>query len=154
MAGLSFGSPIGYPESMWLNQQTIDAIRIMAELAMRWPHLARASDLVDVTGISFVNIQKTAHALAQSGLIETARGRHGGMRLQRPAEGIHVGEIVRAFEPQDCPVNFLMASTVDSAIASLLFQAHRGFFKPLEEMPLSELGAPGRSDAARRRLEV
>ncbi len=43
-----------------------------AELATRWPRLARASDLVAVTGISFVNIQKTVHALAIARLLETS----------------------------------------------------------------------------------
>jgi Rrf2 family nitric oxide-sensitive transcriptional repressor len=139
---------------MWLNQQTVDAIRIMAALAARWPRMARAADLVELTGISFVNIQKTVHALGQAGLLDTLRGRHGGIRLSRAPEGISVGEIVRAFEPTDCPVNFLVASTIDAAVSRLLFQAHRGFFQPLEATALSDLDLSTRAEVAPRRLEA
>lgn len=144
---------------MWLNQQTLDALRIMAEIAARAPEQVRASDLVDATAVSFVNIQKTVHALGKAGLLTTARGRYGGLRLARPADAISIGEIVRTFEGRDCPVNFLMASTVDAAISRLLFQAHRGFFHPLESARLVDI-IPMRPEAgtvavnAARRLEV
>lgn len=98
----------------------------------------RAADLAPKTGISLTNIHKTAHVLGQAGLVETVRGPHGGLRLARVAHRIAVSEIVRAFEPKDCPANFLMAGPGD-AISSLLFEAHRGFFQPLEAMRLSEL---------------
>lgn len=143
-----------YREAMWLNQQTLDAIRIMAELATRWPRLTRASDLVDVTGISFVNIQKTVHALALARLLETSRGRYGGIRLARGPDEINIGEIVRAFEPKDCPVNFLVASTVSAGISALLFKAHRGFFQPLEATTLADLDLPALNGEGRRRLEA
>lgn len=139
---------------MWLNQQTLDAIRIMAELAVRWPRLTRASDLVDVTGISFVNIQKTVHALATARLLETSRGRYGGIRLARGPDEINVGEVVRAFEPKDCPVNFLVASTVSVGISNLLFKAHRGFFQPLEAVTLADLDLPAVVSEGARRLEA
>lgn len=86
-----------------------------------------------------MNIQKTVHQLGLAQLVETQRGRHGGMRLARAPEAISVGEIVRAFEPTDCPVSFLMGSNLDAAISKLLFQAHRGFFQPLETMTLAQL---------------
>jgi Rrf2 family nitric oxide-sensitive transcriptional repressor len=145
---------IRYRGAMWLNQQTIDAIRIMAELATRWPRLARASDLVAVTGISFVNIQKTVHALAIARLLETSRGRHGGIRLARAPDEITMGEIVRAFEPKDCPVSFLMAASVSSGIANVLFKAHRGFFAPLEATTLADLDVPALAADGNRRLEA
>jgi Rrf2 family protein len=135
---------------MWLNQQTLDAIRLMAEIAGRWPNAAKAADLAAATGITPMNVQKTVHALGRAGLIETGRGRYGGVRIVRPADAISVGEIVRVFEPKDCPANFLVASERDSAISSLIFRAHRGFFQPLEETSLADIEAPFR----RRRLAL
>lgn len=126
---------------MWLNQLTIDAIRIMAELASRWPAQARASDLPAATGITFMNAQKTVHRLGLANLLETQRGRNGGIRLAHPPEAISVGEIVRAFEPTDCPVSFLAGSEIEHRISSLLFRAHREFFQPLETMTLDRLTA-------------
>jgi Rrf2 family nitric oxide-sensitive transcriptional repressor len=134
---------------MWLNQQTIDAIRIMADLATRWPDRARTADLPAATGITFMNVQKTVHRLGLAQLLETQRGRNGGIRLARPPEMISVGEIVRAFEPTDCPVNFLAGSKTERAISQLLFRAHRGFFHPLETMMLDRLaGVPSLGQAA------
>jgi Rrf2 family transcriptional regulator, nitric oxide-sensitive transcriptional repressor len=124
---------------MWLNQQTVDAIRIMAELGLTFPRRVRASDLPEPTGITFMNVQKTVHALGVAGLVETQRGRAGGIRLARAPETIAVGEIVRAFEPTDCPVSFLETSVIESNVSRLLFQAHRGFFAPLETTTLDSL---------------
>lgn len=134
---------------MWLNRQTIDAIRIMADLASRWPERARASDLPEGTGITLMNVQKTVHQLGVAQLLETQRGRNGGIRLARAPEAISVGEIVRAFEPTDCPVSFLTGSETEHAISHLLFRAHRGFFQPLETMTLDQLARdpPGRQAA-------
>lgn len=131
---------------MWLNQQTVDAIRIMAELAVTYPERVRALDLPAPTGITFMNVQKTVHALGVAGLVETQRGRAGGIRLARAADTISIGEIVRAFEPTDCPVSFLETSPIESAVSRLLFQAHRGFFAPLETTTLNLL-LPVRSPA-------
>ena len=58
---------------MWLNQRTVDAIRLMAELSARWPKAVKAAELAAITGITFLNVQKTAHALARAGLIEAER---------------------------------------------------------------------------------
>lgn len=129
---------------MWLNQKTVDAIRIMAALARLYPEAAKASDLVEPTGITLLNVKKTANLLAQSNLIETTRGRKGGLRIARPSDRIGIGEIVRAFEPNDCPVNFLMMSEIDAAISALLFRSHRAFFSQLEATTLADIAAGNR----------
>lgn len=136
---------------MWLNQQTLDAIRMMAALAGTWPNFIRASDLSGLTGVSITNVQKTANALGQARLVETARGRYGGLRLARSADAITVGDVVRAFEPKDCPVSFLTASAQDDPVSQLLFRAHRDFFQPLEATSLFALeGALRKSARASR----
>jgi Rrf2 family nitric oxide-sensitive transcriptional repressor len=124
---------------MWLNQRTVDAIRLMAELSARWPHAVKAAELAEATGITFLNVQKTAHALSRAGLLEAERGRYGGLRLVRAADEMKVAEIVRAFEPADCPANFLMTDASSDPIAKLMFRAHRGFFQPLEETTLADI---------------
>lgn len=124
---------------MWLNQRTVDAIRLMAELSARWPHAVKAAELAVITGITFLNVQKTAHALSRAGLLEAERGRYGGLRLVRAADEMKVAEIVRAFEPADCPVNFLAADQSRDPVSTLMFRAHRGFFQPLEETTLADI---------------
>lgn len=128
---------------MWLNQQTLDAIRIMAHLAVDAPAMSKATDISVKTGITVTNVQKTVYALAQGKLIETVRGRSGGVRLARTAQAIAISQIVRLFEPQDCPINFMPTAHAETALSALLFKAHRGFFQPLELAFLSDfIGNP------------
>jgi Rrf2 family protein len=124
---------------MWLNQQTFDAIRILLHLAERAPHLSRAADAAQATGVTLMNVQKTVHALGDTGLIEAVRGRHGGVRLGRPAEAITLAAIVRTLEPKDCPADFLAMGATEPRVAEVLFRAHRGFFRPLEDLTLADL---------------
>lgn len=49
--------------------------------------------------ISKNHLMKAAHQLGVAGYIETVRGRHGGLRLAKPAEAITLGEVVRHTEP-------------------------------------------------------
>ncbi len=126
-------------KAMWLNQRTIDGLRVMAGLASRDPHMVKASELAEATTITLMNMQKTVNALGQAGLIHTTRGPRGGMRLAKPADRITISEIVRVFEPTDCPVHFLMMSEIDARIARLVFDAHRGFFRALENKTLLDV---------------
>jgi Rrf2 family protein len=135
---------------MWLNQQTFDAIRILATLAEAHPALQRASDVAGATGITLMNVQKTVHALGDTGLIEAVRGRNGGVRLGRKPEAITLAAIVRVFEPKDCPAGFLPWSTADARVSDVLFRAHRGFFQPLEELTLAAILADVRQPDARQ----
>lgn len=124
---------------MWINQKTLDALQIMAVLAAHAPEQLKATQIAELTSITLMNVQKTANELGQAGLIETIRGRNGGLKLVRAANMISLGEIVRAFEPEDCPINFLSMSAVGQEISQLLHKAHRGFFQPLEAVTLADL---------------
>lgn len=129
---------------MWLNQQTLDAIRIMVALARSRPAQLRAAELCERTGITLPNIQKTAHVLGQSGLVTTTRGRNGGLKLDTEPASISIGDIVRVFEPEDCPVAFFNHDATDDPVQALMFRAHRGFFQPLETTTLASLMDGGR----------
>lgn len=124
---------------MWLNQQTIDGIRIMAALHARGDTPSRAVDLSAMTGLSTVHVQKIVHAMVNAGLIVSQRGRLGGIRLARTAQSISIADIVRAFEPADCPAGFMQVSVLPQALSGALFRAHRGFFQPLEAISLADV---------------
>jgi Rrf2 family transcriptional regulator, nitric oxide-sensitive transcriptional repressor len=134
---------------MWLNQQTFDAIQILVALAEVHPELTRASDVAAATGITLMNVQKTVHALGDTGLINAVRGRNGGVKLGRAPETITLAAIVRVFEPKDCPVGFLPWSMADARISDVIFRAHRGFFQPLEELTLAAILADVRRPTRR-----
>ena len=55
-------------------------------------------EISEVHGISRSHLTKIAMTLAGAGLLETTRGRGGGLRLLKPADQIRVGEVVRLTE--------------------------------------------------------
>ncbi|WP_431324579.1 RrF2 family transcriptional regulator [Rhizobium sp. YTU87027] len=75
------------------------ALRLMMYLALKGDRLSTISEIAEAYDISKAHLMKITHELAQKGLIDTVRGRQGGMRLARGAAQIGVGEIVRSCEP-------------------------------------------------------
>jgi Rrf2 family nitric oxide-sensitive transcriptional repressor len=71
----------------------------MMYLGLNHETLSTISEVSDAYDISRAHLMKITHELGQKGLIETTRGRQGGMRLGRQPETIRVGDIVRACEP-------------------------------------------------------
>lgn len=80
---------------MRLTQYSNFALRTLQFLALREPQIVTVDEVARAHQISRAHLVKVAYDLSQRGYIETLRGRNGGMRLARPAEGITVGEIIR-----------------------------------------------------------
>jgi Rrf2 family nitric oxide-sensitive transcriptional repressor len=86
-------------QTMRLTVYSDYALRLMMYLGLNGDRLATISEISEAYDISKAHLMKITHELGQKGLIETVRGRQGGMRLARGASEIGVGEIVRACEP-------------------------------------------------------
>ena len=61
------------------------------------------------------------------------------MRLAMPAERISISEIVRVFEPTDCPVHFLMMSEIDATDRTAGFRCASRVFPALENKTLRDV---------------
>jgi Rrf2 family nitric oxide-sensitive transcriptional repressor len=85
---------------MQLSLHSDYALRVLMALAAGNRQLS-VDDIARRYGISRNHLAKVAQRLQAEGLIETFRGRGGGMRLARPAEDIVVGDVVRRFENLD-----------------------------------------------------
>lgn len=73
------------------------ALRVLMALAAEQRQLS-VDDVARRYRISKNHLAKVAQRLHAEGLVETSRGRGGGMRLALPAEKIVVGDVIRRFE--------------------------------------------------------
>lgn len=75
-------------------------LRVLMFLAIDRSRLATIPEIAAAYGISENHLMKVVHQLARSGVIESVRGKGGGIRLAREPGDIRIGEIVRASEGQ------------------------------------------------------
>jgi Rrf2 family protein len=82
-----------------LSQTSQYALRTVLHLA-RLPQGERgaAVDLARTIGIPGNYLSKTLHQLARAGVVTSARGKHGGFVLARPAARITLAEVVAPFQ--------------------------------------------------------
>ncbi|NLG68846.1 MAG: Rrf2 family transcriptional regulator [Firmicutes bacterium] len=99
---------------MRLTRPSDYAIRLMMQLAARPGHASDVAPLCREGGIPPAYGAKVVQALARAGLVVTARGARGGVRLSRLPQGISLLEVVEAVEgptlftrcmlwPGECP---------------------------------------------------
>ena len=84
---------------MRLTDYTDYSLRTLMYLGMQRDRLATIQDIADAYGISKSHLMKVVHQLGVAGVVETIRGRSGGLRLGKEPEEINIGEIVRRTEP-------------------------------------------------------
>jgi Rrf2 family transcriptional regulator, nitric oxide-sensitive transcriptional repressor len=85
---------------MRLTLYTDYTLRVMIYLTLRYEDggVATIAEMAQAYDISRNHLMKIVNELAQSGFIETTRGRAGGARLARAPNRISVGEVVRMAE--------------------------------------------------------
>jgi len=130
---------------MRLTKQTNYAIRIMMYCAANHGNLSQIPEIANAYGLSEMFLFKILQPLTKSGLIESVRGRNGGIRLSRDPSEIRLSEVVRVTEDNfemaecfrdegtDCPL-------VDSCeLNSALREALGAFFMVLDKYTISDL---------------
>lgn len=111
------------------------------------------TEVAEAHGISRSHLTKIVQELAAQGLLETTRGRGGGMRLMKPAGEINLGAVVRAtetdFDMVECFNPALNACRLTShcRLKSVLGRATQAYLAVLDGMTLADLvpvaAAPG-----------
>lgn len=105
------------------------------------------TEIAESYGISRSHLTKIVQELAARKLLETTRGRGGGLRLYRPAQDINIGAVVRATE-----TDFNLVECFDPAtnqcqlsrhcrLQNVLVQAMDSFFQVLDQVTLADLMA-------------
>jgi Rrf2 family iron-responsive transcriptional regulator len=135
---------------MRLTRQTSYAIRTLVYCAVNTPGLSRVADIAKAHGISELFLFKLIKPLVENGLLQTVRGRKGGIRLGRAATEITLLDTVKLTEE-----NFAMAecfeggSDINCPLAdncdlnSALREALGAFFNVLDSYTIADL-AQGR----------
>ena len=128
------------------------ALRLMMYLGLRRDRLSTIDDVANAYGISKAHLMKITHELGKKGLIETVRGRQGGMRLARAVDNIGVGEIVRACEPDFALVPCMEANAHNvcavqpaCVLKRALAKAAMAFLEVLDGYSLADLVEPASS---------
>jgi Rrf2 family nitric oxide-sensitive transcriptional repressor len=113
---------------MRLTLHTDHALRMLMLLAIEPDELHTIEEIARRYDISRNHLMKITQTLAQTGFIESLRGRGGGLRLARTAESINLGALVRATE--GC---FALVECFDREHNTCLIISACGLRGPLEE---------------------
>ena len=120
-------------------------LRVLMFLALNRERLATIPEIAAVYGISENHLMKVVHQLARSGVIESVRGKGGGVRLAREPEAIWLGQIVRASEGRvpivECLSDDAGACRIAPAcrLTAILVHAFDALYATLDEYTLADL---------------
>jgi len=129
---------------MRLSKQTSYAIRILLDCAHAMPQAVRSSEIAERQKISEYNIQKLVAQLASEGILSTARGRGGGIKLGLEPSEINLGRVLRITEPTRIVVD-CFGEPVDCAVRQItpvnriFAAAYDGFVDVLDKYTLEDL---------------
>ena len=125
---------------MKLTRYTDYAMRVMIHLGTHDGELASIAGIARAYDISHPNLMKVVQDLGRTGYVETVRGRHGGVRLARPANQINLGELVRhteaGFELVDCQGCLISPAC---GLPGILAEATRAFLGVLDKYTVADL---------------
>jgi Rrf2 family nitric oxide-sensitive transcriptional repressor len=114
-------------------------------LAVNDDRLSTISEVAKKFGISKNHLMKVSQALSSLGVIESARGRAGGLRLARPPGEISLGPIARALEVSSALVECFPSGLGDCQITpacrlkNVLAEAQEAFFQVLDKQSVEDL---------------
>jgi len=146
---------------MRLTKQSSYAIRTLIYCAVNAPNLSRVADIARAYSISELFLFKLIKPLVEEGIIETVRGRHGGIRLGRPAEQTTLLDVVRLTEESfalaecfeddgvvSCPLH------VGCDLSGALSKALGAFFEVLDSYTIADLAGKKRNLRERLGLDL
>lgn len=120
-------------------------LRVLMYLALDPGRLATIPEIAAAYGISDNHLMKVVHKLACDGVVESVRGRGGGIRLAQRPEDIRVGAIVRASEG-DAPIVECLASKPSTCriapackLQAALVDAFDALYERLDSYTLADL---------------
>jgi Rrf2 family transcriptional regulator, nitric oxide-sensitive transcriptional repressor len=136
---------------MRLSEYTDYTLRVLMYCASRRERLVTIRELAEQHGLSKNHLMKVVNDLARQGLLETLRGRGGGLRLLKEPGAIRIGDVVRASETDfrlvECFDTATNACTLTPScrLKHVFNDALKGYFMALDSVTLADvsMGLPG-----------
>lgn len=135
---------------MKLTQHSDLGLRMLMYLALRNGESVTIQEVSDRFAVSKNHMVKISHQLTKEGLIESLRGRNGGVRLARPPETISVADALRAtednFDLVECfGAKNRCAISCSCKLSGVLDNALAAFFAVLQKTSLADLVVDGKA---------
>ncbi|TDL31317.1 Rrf2 family transcriptional regulator [Jeotgalibacillus sp. S-D1] len=131
---------------MKLTLYTDYSLRVLIYLASKKEQeRSNIQEIANAYQISKNHLMKVTHELGKMGIIETVRGRNGGIRLAKRPEEINIGAIVRKTEEDfhlvECfdPENNQCVITPVCGLKHVLHKALEAYFIVLDDYTLKDL---------------
>jgi Rrf2 family nitric oxide-sensitive transcriptional repressor len=130
---------------MRLADYTDYTMRVLMYCAARPERLVTISEIAAEHGISRNHLTKIVTDLGRQGVLQTLRGRGGGLRLLKPPHEIRVADVIRAAETDFRLVECFDARTSRCTLTpgcglkNLLQEALQAYFTVLEGRTLADL---------------
>lgn len=133
---------------MRLAEYTDYTLRVLMFCAVHPERLITIAELAEHHGVSKNHLMKIVNDLAHQGVLETTRGRGGGVRLLKKPQDIRIGDVIRQSETDfrlvecfDSQTN-VCSLTPSCRLKHLLDQALKAYFKELDGATLADIAKP------------
>jgi Rrf2 family nitric oxide-sensitive transcriptional repressor len=135
---------------MRLAEYTDHTLRVLMHCAANPGRLITIAEVAEAQEISKNNLMKIVSDLARQGVLETIRGRSGGVRLVKPPSEIRIGDVVRGAETDfrlvECFDDTTNACTMSAScgLKGLFGRALTAYFRELDGATLADIVPPPR----------
>jgi Rrf2 family nitric oxide-sensitive transcriptional repressor len=133
---------------MRLSDYSDYALRVLIFCARNSERRLTISEVAESLHVSKNHLMKVVNHLAQLGILDTTRGRGGGIRLLRSAESIRIGDVVRATETDfrmarcfDIPTD-TCTLTASCRLRGVFQKALAAYMSELDSVTLAEVAKP------------
>lgn len=123
-------------------------LRVLMYCAANPDRQVTIAELAEQHGVSKNHLMKIVNDLARQGVLETTRGRGGGLRLLRATTDIRIGDVVRSSETDfrlvECfdPRTNTCSLTPSCRLKGVFRAALEAYFKELDAFTLADIAGP------------
>ncbi len=136
---------------MRLSDYTDYTLRVLMYCAAHQDRLVTIAEMAEQHQVSKNHLMKIVNDLGRQGVLETTRGRRGGLRLLKAPSAIRVGDVLRHAETDFRLVECFDASTDTCTLTptcrlkKVLRKALMAYFAELDGVTLADIARPGKT---------